>query len=588
MRILDMKLILEDFNADQVMGNMASDKYLYHAPEAHMGDESSLKLFLNYVKDGYNGHDLTFLDMWDHGSAFGSFGNDSNFNADGLTMQETDNALSSAGASFDIIGYDACLNANFELSSVIKKYADTLIASAETEPGHGWDYETVIQDFTRSESIEELYTKIIDDFVTNPNHKQDGKTLSAVDLRSYDELSSAVDKMAKLVTDNLDNKSIKDLIFKVHNPYSSNAQVESYGKKKGEPATTYDMTTLATEISNNSEGELQSSAKAVLDILKNKYILYAKSDSTKPNAFGVTIAPMMDGGRLKKSQIPSESYFALIDTIYNDYNKSDVTQPNLIQKKSAQASELSIEVPKRKYHRETGTSAYFTDDNLKKVTTLYGNVFSEENGEQVFASVAELQTFSTDNENEYYTPTWNQQWFLIKYGATEEESSPLFLSFTRSYTDKDTQKKYTIYSAEIDYINPKKEYTNQEKIFDWARLDIKVSEDGEVVSNSIHPYKILYASEGDEVGHVVFDKNGKSLSKDDEIRMLSYNLNLTTKESYWNEESDFIKLTSEPSFIFETLQFDDTKGNPLDYYYLIMAEDLAGNIATTDPINADK
>lgn len=588
MRIASMQQILEDYTPDKIMGNMESEKYLYDAPDAHMGDKSSLELFLTFIKDRYTGHEFTFLDMWDHGSAYGAFGNDSNFNGDGLSMQETDSALTAAGLSFDAIGYDACLNANFELSSVIKKHANYLIASAETEPGHGWDYEDVIQSYVRSEDFIAFSTDIIDNFVNNPDHKQDGKTLSVVDLGLYDNLSAAVDVMAIEVNNNLHDKKLKDLILQLHNPYDSSKNLEGYGKSKGKPATTYDLTSLAQIVYSNSEGSLSKSAERVLNVLQD-YIVYANSDSTKPNAHGVTIAPMVDGGVLKRSQIPSDSFWTLVDNIYQNFSKSDSVSPKIMVARKSKKPTLSAKMPRRKYQqKDTGTSATIIDENLKKVTTLYGNILMDKEGNRTFASVAELRTFKTEKENEYFTPTWNQKWFLVKYGVGEFDSSPLFLSFTRSYKDKDDGKEYVVYSAEVDFVNPTKDYSESDQKYDWARLDLTVDENEKVVSTSIHPYKVHYQSEEDETGHVVFDKYGKPLAINDQIRMVSYNLNLDSGESYWSEESDFLTMSIDPLFQFETLEFEDENGIPLDYYYMMMAEDLAGNISTTNVVNTAK
>jgi hypothetical protein len=40
----------------------------------------------------------------------------------------------------DIIGFDACLMAMYEVGSTLAPYAHYLLASELLEPGHGWDY----------------------------------------------------------------------------------------------------------------------------------------------------------------------------------------------------------------------------------------------------------------------------------------------------------------------------------------------------------------------------------------------------------------------------------------------------------------
>ena len=586
MRIVTIEQIVEDYDADQIMGNLNSSEYLYYAPEAHMGDESSLSLFLQYLKDGYDNHDFKFLDMWDHGSAYGQFGNDTNFNSDGLSLQETDIAFSKAKINFDSIGYDACLNANFELSSVISKYADYLIASEETEPGHGWDYEDVIQYYAKNSDFTEFAYQMIDNFVSNPDHDQPGKTLSLVDLTKYGSLSTAVDDLANAISNNLDDPTTKKLIFDMHNAYSTNTPVAGYGKSKNQPATSYDLTDLAVNLYDKTNNDLKNKAKAVLDVLDN-YVIYANSDDTKPRAYGVTVAPMMDGGKLTKSQIPSESYWALIEKIYNEYDQTDNTAPTVSNEDANYEYDDGSYEDKRP-RKLAGTRATFSDDNLKKVTTLYGNIIIEEDGSKHFSSVAELQSVKTENADEYFAPKWDAKWYILNYGTAEADNTPLFLEYYSTIIDKTSGSKYTLYSAEVDFVNSNKDYSNQAKAYDFARFDIKVDANNQVVSTSLNPYKVLYTSEEDEVGQTVFEKYGKPLQKGDKVRLLSHDYNLDTKESTWINEGSFIEITHAPSYTFETLDFDDDEGNPLEYYSMMMAEDLAGNIGATQPANAEK
>ena len=61
---------------------------------------------------------------------------------------------------------------------------------------------------------------------------------------------------------------------------------------------------------------------------------------------------------------------------------------------------------------------------------------------------------------------------------------------------------------------------------------------------------------------------------------------IETSESVFDRENDFITLEKKFNLDVEELQFDDEKGNPLDYYYIMVAEDISGNIAFTKPIKS--
>ena len=146
MKLANILQLTADYQ-DLTFGNESGpDAYLYRAAGAHMGDESSVRLFLDYLADAYSDFDQRFLVMWDHGNSYRGFGNDSNFNGDPLYLDEIERAFTQSGAGrFDVIGFDACLMATVELARVIAPHADYMIASEALVPGHGWSWSDVIR-----------------------------------------------------------------------------------------------------------------------------------------------------------------------------------------------------------------------------------------------------------------------------------------------------------------------------------------------------------------------------------------------------------------------------------------------------------
>ena len=165
MKFADISQIIGDASDGQ-FGNAYS--YLYRADAANMGDEKSLRLFLEYVTQRYQNFDSRFLTFWNHGGAYTGFGNDEVFNYDSLSLIDIDNALTGSNIGmFDLIGFDACLMGSMEVARFIKPHARYLLASEELEPGHGWHWKTVIQAFSDKSDIANTGIAIIDLFVLN-------------------------------------------------------------------------------------------------------------------------------------------------------------------------------------------------------------------------------------------------------------------------------------------------------------------------------------------------------------------------------------------------------------------------------------
>jgi len=168
---------------------------------------------------------------------------------------------------------------------------------------------------------------------------------------------------------------------------------------------------------------------------------------------------------------------------------------------------------------------------------------------------------------------------VVTYDAASENAwMPMI--YQGKYVDNN--KTYTIYSCEIDYIATGKDYSNYgDEPFDYAKLEITVDASNTVVSHRVIPYKFVYSGPEDETGTILFDKYTAPLASGDRVRFYSKGFDGTGKDLGWFPESDFVTFTQAPAFGVELLEFEDTDGNPLDYYYSMRATDLSGNGAMT-------
>ncbi|MCU1578292.1 MAG: hypothetical protein JWP19_496 [Rhodoglobus sp.] len=147
----------------------------------------------------------------DHGASWPGVGADGSFEDDGLSLAEINSGiadgLSTAGVDkLDMLGFDACLMATYEVASTLAPLADRLVASQELEPGHGWDYtalDTIAED--GKATVDELASAVIAGFKAQAESEGDESdiTLAEIDLTRMDTVDAAL----KAFTDVLVNQA---------------------------------------------------------------------------------------------------------------------------------------------------------------------------------------------------------------------------------------------------------------------------------------------------------------------------------------------------------------------------------------------
>ena len=134
----------------------------------------------------------------DHGASWPGVGGDESAEEDTLTLAEIGDGISAGLADaglerLDLLGFDACLMATYEVASALAPLADRMLASQELEPGHGWDY-SALDVAARGATVDELGGALIDGFEAQAQEQQtDAKiTLSLVDLTRMPDVDDAL------------------------------------------------------------------------------------------------------------------------------------------------------------------------------------------------------------------------------------------------------------------------------------------------------------------------------------------------------------------------------------------------------------
>ena len=140
----------------------------------------------------------------DHGASWPGVGSDES--ADGSTMDLAEihsavaTGLADAGVDrLDLLGFDACLMATYEVATTIAPLADRMVASSELEPGHGWDYHSlqVLADDPNA-TADDVGTAFVDSYLAEDD--VDG-TMALLDLTQMAALDEAMAMFTSALVD---------------------------------------------------------------------------------------------------------------------------------------------------------------------------------------------------------------------------------------------------------------------------------------------------------------------------------------------------------------------------------------------------
>jgi hypothetical protein len=129
---------------------------------------------------------------------------------DYLDNQELRKALENAmpaGKKFDIFACDACLMNNLEIAYEMRKTADFMVGSEETEPGAGWPYDAILRGLVANPAMspKELAETIVAEYGKSFEKRGESATQSALDLNNIDPVVKSIDTMSSVLLNNLND-----------------------------------------------------------------------------------------------------------------------------------------------------------------------------------------------------------------------------------------------------------------------------------------------------------------------------------------------------------------------------------------------
>lgn len=176
--------------------------------EVNMGESETLAEFVAWGVATAPAEHYALV-FWDHGAAWPQFGADFSHRNDGLTLPELQRGLDAGIAAtdllgpLDLVGFDACLMATWEIGVALRGRARYLLASEEVEPGHGWDHRAIAL-LRQGAEPEALGRALLDGYADQAREAGTfaGVTLSLTDVRAVSRVTAAIEGLTAAVTTN--------------------------------------------------------------------------------------------------------------------------------------------------------------------------------------------------------------------------------------------------------------------------------------------------------------------------------------------------------------------------------------------------
>ena len=240
---------------------------LVTAEDSDMGDAETLASFLQFGKDNFQADHRVFV-FWDHGggSVFGLCQDERTENI--LTLNEVKDAFAAVydanteNPPFEVIGFDTCLMATYEMANTLYGVSHYMVASEEVEPGNGWEYKSWLSALGNNPAMSGagLGQVICDSYYNGCENvwTEDSATLSVIDLSKLPNLRTAYE-----------NFGIEALRLSAQNPRKFFSQLgrnaknsENYGGNTRESGY-FDMVDIGDLAGNSKDLLPQTSATLI-------------------------------------------------------------------------------------------------------------------------------------------------------------------------------------------------------------------------------------------------------------------------------------------------------------------------------------
>lgn len=384
--------------------------------ELNMGDPANLAGFVNSMAERFPAKHYALI-FGDHGSGWPGILHDEGNNEDGLTMTELGTALGLTSKSIpkiDVIGFDACLMANYEVARTVAPYGTVLVASEELEPGNGWDYEALFNKVTANPSVDGfgLGKAVVDTYGAFYNRDDQGNrdvsiTLSMTDLSKIEALNTAINELG-VSNQTFMKAGGRANLLKIARARSKSEEFGSRGEGAA-VAEFFDIVHYATNIKAMSADPAIGRAADAVTAATKAAVVYKTNGSAHVRSNGLSIffptkSDTMTGEGYMQHPFAKGFKWPLLLADYTGIIIKDTAKPELAPVVTSDDQMAASE-------KVTITSSVKGDD-IDEATF----VLAEQSGDDViiFGAVP-----SAPDEKGVLSEEWDGTWFAISDGRSE-------------------------------------------------------------------------------------------------------------------------------------------------------------------------
>ena len=529
--------------------------------DADMGSPDTLASFLHFGKDNFDADHKVFI-FWDHGggSAFGV-----------CQDERTDNILSLNGIRdafvsvfnasednppFEMIGFDACLMATFDVANTLHGLTRYMVASEEVEPGNGWEYAGWLTALGNNPAMggDGLGQIICDTYYSGCEDAwtEDSTTLSVVNVTKMPTLKAAYDAFG-----------VEALRLSAKNPKKffsslgrSAKKSENYGGNTRETSY-FDMVDIG-DLAQNSQELLPQTSQNLINALSD-VVVYKVQGPYRSNSSGLSGFYPYDGGdqiynlyaQQKSAPLTQKClYYHLLygvmppaanDILNGNY---EIAVPQPTKKKPifniSELEDLAVKVDK-----DNNAYVQLNNQQIDIISDVYCNLAYVDSNADIILYLGSDANVDMDWKNGKFTDNFQAVWPML-------DGHPVYIEVVEANSD------YNLYSVPIK-LNGKK--CNLQVAYDY-----KTSK-----------YKILGARRGAVNG--MADRNLIKLKKGDKITTLHYGMTIS------GDDNELTEVEVDTFTIGDNPKFDDEELGDGEYLYCFEFVTPNNETATSEFIN---
>lgn len=177
-----------------------------------MGSKAALTEFIKWAKENYPAEHYALV-LWDHGSGWKSAHNSPSRGAlqdasSGTFMSLPDlaSAVRESGVILDVLDFDACLMAMYEVAYEFKGLSKYMSFSEALEPGDGNPFDTILQALVNNPQMSPKTLSMLTAQKFKSSYQNDSRssvTKSSVDLAYVEQLHTQLTELSKLLVQNI-------------------------------------------------------------------------------------------------------------------------------------------------------------------------------------------------------------------------------------------------------------------------------------------------------------------------------------------------------------------------------------------------